>query len=187
MPLACIVCGGIFEVVRSAAWRRKTCGRRCSNEIRRVLMTGNKWAVGNKPNVTCFKPGHSTWNKGMRGRHFSLATEFKKGATPVNWTAVGTVRIRTFRRHNNQRAFVKVAEPNIWKLRAVVNWEQTHGPIPSGLFLHHLDHDSLNDDVRNLALVDRAAHLRLHRPDFEERRLKALREKTSRHPSQADP
>jgi hypothetical protein len=37
-----------------------------------------------KSKQTQFKPGHSTWNKGMFGIRLSPGTEFKKGCEPHN-------------------------------------------------------------------------------------------------------
>lgn len=83
--------------------------------------------------------------------------------------SVGTVRVRTFRRSKDQRAFVKVAEPNTWELRAHVVWKSANGPIPPGMGIHHADGNKLNDAVGNLELVSKAAHLEIHRPEFHHR------------------
>lgn len=80
--------------------------------------------------------------------------------------AVGEVTVRT--RHSRggvQRAWVKIAEPNSWKLRAVLVWESVHGPAPRNRCIHHIDGNSLNDDPANLALVSMSEHLALHRSE----------------------
>ena len=87
---------------------------------------------------------------------------------------VGTVRIRSFSRTNDQRAFVKVAEPNVWRLRAHVVWESANGPIPDGLCIHHRDGDKLNDVPSNLEALTVAEHLDEHRPNYIERNIRAL-------------
>lgn len=46
-------------------------------------------------------------------------------------------------------------------LHALV-WEATHGPIPSGMQLHHLNHGKLDNRLENLALVDPTTHKREH-------------------------
>jgi len=93
-----------------------------------------------------------------------MQTEFKKGQPAINILPVGSVTIR-IDKNRKQRAFVKTGDPNIWKLRAVVNWEDSHGPIPRGLVVHHLDRDTLNDQVENLQVLTRAAHLEEHRQE----------------------
>ena len=80
--------------------------------------------------------------------------------------AVGDTTIRT--RHTRggvQRAWVKVSEPNTWRLRAVSVWESVHGPVPSNYCVHHIDGNTLNDCASNLSLVSRAEHLALHRAE----------------------
>ena len=42
-------------------------------------------------------------------------------------------------------------------------WEQHFGKIPPGLYVHHIDGDTLHDDIDNLALVTATAHNRIHR------------------------
>lgn len=68
---------------------------------------------------------------------------------------------------------MKVAEPNVWKMRAVLVWEEAHGPVPKGYVVHHENRDSLDDRLENLRLLTRADHLREHRPEFEGRRAMA--------------
>lgn len=83
---------------------------------------------------------------------------------------IGTVRIRTrHKRGGVKRAWVKVAEPNVWALRARVVWEQHNGPIPPGFGVHHKDENKLNDDPTNLELASKARHLDLHRAAYIER------------------
>ena len=63
-------------------------------------------------------------------------------------------------------------------------WTKRCGSIPRGHFIIHLNGDSLDDRPENLAMVNRAGHLRrqlLRNPAFEDRRreaaAKALRER----------
>jgi len=86
------------------------------------------------------------------------------------WMPIGTVRIRTrHQRGGERRAWVKVAEPNVWRLRAQVVWEKANGPIPSGYGIHHRDRNKLNDALGNLELVSKAEHLEEHRGEFNTR------------------
>lgn len=89
------------------------------------------------------------------------------GASPV---PVGTVRIRTrYKRNNEQRAYVKMAEPNTWCLYSRYVLEQQYGPIPQGMCIHHKDGNKRNDAIENLELVSKAEHLDLHRDEYKER------------------
>lgn len=73
-----------------------------------------------------------------------------------------------------QRAWVKVAEPNVWKLRAQLVWEQKNGPIPRGFGVHHRDENTLNDEIDNLELLNKAEHLAIHRLAFQDKCIAAL-------------
>lgn len=37
-------------------------------------------------------------------------------------------------------------------------WEDANGPIPEGYVVHHIDHDKENNDIGNLALMERRKH-----------------------------
>jgi len=138
--------------------RRKFCGVACY----RVKQA-------REPNPGAFKPGLVPWNRGKKGLRVSPATEFKPGMTPVNKTSIGSVRIRTDK-NGKPRAFVKVADPNVWRLRAVVEWESAHGPLAPGLVVHHRDRDSLNDAIDNLQALTRAEHMAEHSRELAEAR-----------------
>ena len=93
---------------------------------------------------------------------------FVKGTSPNNRCPVGTVRVRTRHKRNaERRAFVKVAEPNVWVLRARNVWQLKHGAIPPGMGIHHKDGNKLNDEIGNLELVSKAEHLDEHRASFD--------------------
>ena len=63
----------------------------------------------------------------------------------------------------------------MWKLRALVVWEEKYGPVAKGLLIHHKNRDTLDDSLTNLVAMNRAQHLLEHKHEFEERRLAALR------------
>ena len=99
------------------------------------------------------------------GERISPLTEFKKGQKPKNKLPIGSVTIRKHK-SDQQRAWIKIAEPNVWILRAEFIWIQIGGSIPKGFVVHHLDHNALNDDYRNLALLSRGDHINHHRQDL---------------------
>lgn len=81
---------------------------------------------------------------------------------------VGSVRIRTrHKRGGEKRAYVKVAQPNKWRLRAHVVWESRHGDKPRGMVVHHRNGKKLDDRIDNLELLTKAAHLDEHRDEFD--------------------
>ena len=127
-----------------------------------LYLKGNKHAVGSKPNKTAFKEGHIPWNKDKKGIHLSVKTEFKKGTKPVNWVEVSTIRTRNTDKGKRQRKFIKIAEPNIWQEVAKFNWEANYGEIIKGDIIHHMDGNSLNDDIQNIIALPRKDHPIFH-------------------------
>lgn len=137
-------------------------------------MLGNQFAKGSKPNATAFKKGNIPWTKGKKGIHFSPKTEFKKGQPGINWKPVGSV---TTRKDKNKkiRRWIKIDEPNVWIEYSKFIWIKNNGEIPKGFLIHHIDENPLNDEIDNLAMVTRKAHINLHRHSLEKG--KALKNK----------
>jgi len=124
-------------------------------------LIGNQFAKGNKPNGTSFKKGHKTWNKGLKGIHLSPRTEFKKGQKGINWQAVGTISYR-IDKGNKKRRWIKIAEPDKWIEYAKFVWTKDNDKIPKGYLIHHIDNNTMNDNINNLALLTRGAHFIIH-------------------------
>lgn len=113
--------------------------------------------------ATQFKPGrpNNPENAIRPGQRISPATEFKPGQPAHNKLSVGSVTIRTL--EGVRRAFVKIAEPNVWRERAKVEWERAHGQrVPRGLVIHHRDRNPLNDHPDNLVALTRKQHALEH-------------------------
>jgi hypothetical protein len=72
------------------------------------------------------------------------------------------------------RAYIKVASPHEWIPLSRWRWEQSFGPIPDGMCVHHKDGDRGNDDIDNLQVVSKAEHLEIHRPEFQERAIAGM-------------
>jgi hypothetical protein len=105
---------------------------------------------------------HPRLQPGPKGVRRSPATEFKSGPA-LTRLPVGSVTIRKRQRRNDVRAWVKVADPDAWRERARVVYEQHHGIPPAGFVIHHIDGDSLNDSPGNLQALSRGDHARLHK------------------------
>jgi len=125
-------------------------------------LIGNKFAEGNKPNITSFTRGHIPWNKNIKGIHLSPNTEFKKGQKGINWQPLGTITKRKEHKTNLIRQWIKIKEPNIWIEYAKFVWIQKNGKIPKGYLIHHIDKNTLNDNINNLALLTPKAHFEIH-------------------------
>lgn len=106
-----------------------------------------------------FPKGHIPANKGLKGISYpgSVATQFKKGHSPVNHREVGSERIT-----KDGYIEVKVSEPNRWKLKHRIVWEQAKGPILKGYAIVFKDQNKQNCTVDNLILVKRSELARLN-------------------------
>jgi hypothetical protein len=172
MIKVCEKCSAEFHVKKHRAQTARFCSFTCRGHKR------PPGAKGKRP-VNAFAAGHAPWNVGMRGLHVSPATEFKPGNRPHTWQPVGTISIRGD--HGAPRAFVKVAEPNVWKMRAVLVWEEHHGALPAGHVVHHEDRDTLNDSLENLHALHRADHLREHAHELRVAQLASPRGRGADH------
>lgn len=108
----------------------------------------------------CFEKGHSTWNKGKKG-YFAPGTEktrFQKGHKNANTREVGSERIT-----KDGYIEVKVAEPNVWRLKHAVVFERENGKIPKNCSILFLDGDKKNTDISNLKIVLKSELLIMNR------------------------
>ena len=132
-------------------------GLDCSREkIRRSGLLSS-----NHPNTIAarFPKGHIPDNKGkkMSPEVYSKVskTMFKKGHTPVNHREVGSERINV-----DGYIEVKVAEPNKWRCKHRVIWEQNNGKIPAGFNVQFKNHNPLDCRIENLYLISKAEQMR---------------------------
>jgi len=124
---------------------------------------------------TQFKPGMraAPATEFKRGERRSVATEFTPGQEAHNRLPIGAVRVRRETHTGLDRAWVKTAEPNVWRKRAVVVWEELNGPVPRGSVVHHRDRNSLNDESSNLQALTRKEHAVEHSQELQAGRLPA--------------
>ncbi len=105
---------------------------------------------------TQFSKGHVPWNKGIKtdGSKIPDRTKFQKGSLPHNYRPIGWSRIDSEGYH-----WIKVADPNKWKMIHVIQWEVEHGQVPKGKIVIFKDGNRNNFDIENLILVDRKEHM----------------------------
>lgn len=169
IPVTCCICGNIFTTRHRGELTARTCGYACRGVWQGKQVTG----IRRSPHSE-FKKGIQPWNAGLKGFHPSPATSFKQGQKAYNKLSVGSVRIRSFTRDGKQVAFVKIAEPNVWRERAKIVWESANGPIPKGMIIHHEDRNKLNDVLYNLSLETRSSHMKKHHVELDLSRRVAL-------------
>ena len=115
----------------------------------------------NHPNAVAhrFKKGSIPPNKGkkMSPEVYEKVKEtmFKKGKSPVNHREVGSERINV-----DGYIEIKVAEPNRWKLKHRIIWEQVNGEIPKGYNVQFKNHNPKDCQIENLYLICRADQMR---------------------------
>jgi HNH endonuclease len=96
-----------------------------------------------------FKKGQAPPNKGKKTGGWE-PTYFKKGHTPHTYKPVGTERV-----NGDGYIDVKVADPNKWRAKHLLVWEEAHGPIPPGHVILFGDGNRKNLDINNLIMVTR--------------------------------
>jgi hypothetical protein len=81
--------------------------------------------------------------------YYNLRTGF--GICIKNKSAIGTRRI-----NSKGYAMVKVADPDVWKLKHQLVWEKANGPIPDGHVIIFADRNKSNFALKNLLPVTHA-------------------------------
>lgn len=110
-----------------------------SDAFKASFSSGRIQAANTDPRMvaTRFKPGHKTWNEGVKGStglHDNCRkTQFKPGQKPHTWVPVGSYRINTSKGVPRlERKMNETPGPNHvrWIPVARLVWEQHNGPIP---------------------------------------------------------
>lgn len=102
-----------------------------------------------------FPKGHIPANRGKKGQCAAGCEKswFKKGHIPKNYRPVGSERVNV-----DGYVEIKVAEPNKWRLKHRVIWEEAKGAIPKNSFVIFVDGDKENVALDNLRLIERGTH-----------------------------
>ena len=79
----------------------------------------------------------------------------------VEWNGKVYRRYPESNRPSNRDYFVRGEGRKLLLLHREI-WEETHGPIPEGMHIHHVDGDPGNNALENLECMDRRAHLKMH-------------------------
>lgn len=112
-----------------------------------------------------FEKGRPTWNAGKKGWTAggrSAETRFKKGHQCAETKPVGATRVCS----KDGYVMIKVAMPNHWQLKHIVEWEKQNGPVPKGHRLWFKDNDRTNWHVDNLMLITRAQGAVINKQGF---------------------
>lgn len=106
-----------------------------------------------------FEKGHVPVNKGTKGMMKANKTSFKKGQIPKNVRPVGSERVNV-----EGYTEIKVSEPNKWRLKHRVLYEEYHNvKLNSNESIIFMDGDRSNMSKENLTLVTRQELLKLNK------------------------
>lgn len=113
-------------------------------------------------NAGCFSKGSIPHNKGKKMSEETYrkvkGTMFKKGNLPHNYRPVGSERVTV-----DGYVEIKIADPNKWRLKSRVLYEQYHNvKLTKSDVIIFLDGNRLNLDIDNLFLISRAALARFN-------------------------
>lgn len=59
-------------------------------------------------------------------------------------------------------------------------WEKHNGPVPEGFHIHHIDHDTSNNDIENLIALPKSEHLKLHATSQDKEKTREILERYAR-------
>lgn len=98
------------------------------------------------------KKGNVPHNKGKKGVSYpgTEKTQFQKGHKPWNYKPIGSERI-----NSDGYAEVKIADPNVWKAKHILEWEKHHGNVPKGYAVVITGENRLDPKIEDLVLVSR--------------------------------
>lgn len=110
-----------------------------------------------------FKKGNIPPNKCKKGYHSPGAEKgwFKKGSIPHNNLPIGTELIR-----DDGYLWRKIADPNVWRQKHFLIWEEANGIVPEGHLITFLDRDKGNITLENLAIITMAESLMMTRSNL---------------------
>ena len=92
-------------------------------------------------------------------------TRFKKGNRPQTTVPVGTEVLR-----KDGYLWIKVADPNKWRLKGELIWERANGQaFPRGMCLKYVDNDRTNLSPENLIVMNREENLILANHGWQSR------------------
>lgn len=138
--------------------RARQMGLRISKERRSAM--GRILSGHPNSQATRYLEGHTPLNKGKKVSaqiyEKMRATMFKKGHIPENWKPVGSERV-----NRDGYIEVKVEEPNKWRLKHRIVWEQLNGPIPKGYNVQFRNGNRQDLSIENLYIINRADQIRV--------------------------
>lgn len=179
--------GNLNRSVRSVYSRVNTLGLKHPKKFI-AKITKEKWLSGEMEGCkkSWYTKGSVPANKGKKQSEFmtpegitnSAKTRFKKSHNPHNHKPVGHTRV-----DKDGYTYIKVAEPNVFKLKHRVLWEEAHGPIPRGSIIQFVNGDKSDIRLENLQIISREKQIgqnTIHRYPNEVKQLIKLQHKLTK-------
>lgn len=130
-----------------------------SSDHEKIVRSGRESSMTEGVRRTQFKKGHVPPNKGKKvdaATYEKMSrTFFKKGQRPQNHKDVGSERVT-----KDGYIEIKVAEPNKWRLKHRVVWEQAYGKIPPRHNIQFRNGNSKDIRLENLYMISQAEQMR---------------------------
>ena len=127
--------------------------------MERLRMAGKIGMQHPKSVATRFTKGHIPLNKGKKVSpeiyEKMSHTMFKKGHISENKREVGAERVNVY-----GYIEIKVAEPNVWRLKHRIIWEQHNGVIPAGYNVQFKNRNTQDCRIENLYIISKAEQMR---------------------------
>jgi hypothetical protein len=110
-----------------------------------------------------FLKGNIPQNKGLKGWYNPGCEKgwFKKGHHALNKAELGTEVVNKFGYHR-----VKIGEPNVWKFKHLLVWEEHNGKVPKGCLIIFADGNKDNCDISNLRCITQTENVIMNRYDL---------------------
>ena len=128
------------------------------SSLEKIQRTGYETSKSPASIAARFQKGSVPLNKGKKVSPEVYSkiqpTMFKKGRTPVNHREEGAARVNVY-----GYIEIKVSEPNSWRLKHRVMWEQVNGTIPRGYNVQFKNHNPLDCRIENLYLISKAEQM----------------------------
>ncbi|UNM96751.1 HNH endonuclease [Ignatzschineria rhizosphaerae] len=115
-----------------------------------------------RPKSTWYFPaGHIPVNKGSVGLTGANSGSFKKGNRPHNTLEVGAVIKR-----EDGYLYIKVAEPNHWRPKHYLIWEESNPPVLADEAILFMDNNRENLSLDNLMKITKGELARMNKKGF---------------------
>jgi len=110
---------------------------------------------------THYKNGCIPWTKNQKETYVALKKRYQSGKRPPKIMPIGTITVRA-KKNKPPYRFIKMGENRNWVPYSKYLWMMAGRKLKVGEFIHHIDGNSLNDNLDNYMAVTKRGHSRIH-------------------------